>query len=598
MNFPRRLFFAGLAVLALAGPADLRAREAENLILAGDWDGTIESVEFINDLIGARIFYESGYFGASALIANVEAGHVWGGHEVFDRSGLGLPTPPALLINGDRDEETAPQLGDVDFHATMVGHILAGTGDVGGGNLSLVGAGIAPLAELWSGAIATEFDPVNIGSFSITKDSFLVPYKAFFNGDLGRRPDVINSSWGFTDNAGTGEETMILDGLIRQNPSVTSVTSAGNNGEDSGRVVGMASGFNSIAVGALGGSANPQPFLVPSSFSSGAPADFYNPATGVTIPNARAAVDIAAPAEQVALAYYGGQSGSNKDGVLTPTDAEDFYFVFNQAGTSFAAPVVAGGIALLKDVSYSPLYFAAKPESRDSRVIQSVIMAGATATQGWSNAQNLVGGVVTTTQALDYLAGAGRLNLTRSVELYVFGTTDVSGTGGGNIEALGWDKGSVALHGSNDYFFLPDFSSSFELTVSLNWFVNRSFNSLTNIAGEDSFANLNLSIWSVSGGSLDTLLAESVSLYNNTEFLRMVLPGGVDYGLRVSFDDKVYDLSNSLTSETYGLAWVAIAVPEPSAAACLILGLVLAAIFPRWRRKPSARCAGGWEVFR
>lgn len=594
MSSFRHFSLAALAFFFLLRPPELRAREAENLILAGSWDGTIESVEFINDLVGARIFYESGYFGEASLIANVEAGHIWGGHEVFDRSGLGLLTPPTMLINGDRDELTAPQLGDLDFHATMVGHILAGTGHVGGGSLSLVGAGIAPLADLWSGAIATEFDPEEIGSFTSTIESFLVPYEGFFNGDFGRRPDVINSSWGFVDPAGTAEETMIIDGLIRQNPSVAFVASAGNSGSGVGKVVGPAAGFNGISVGALGGSGNPRPFLEPSDFSSGGPSDFYNPATGITLTGVRAAVDVSAPAEQVALAYYGGQTGSNIEGALTPTEATDFYFVFNQAGTSFAAPVVAGGIALLKDVSYSPFYYADKPESRDTRVIKAVIMAGATPTDGWDNGQANEDGVITTTQSLDYTTGAGRLNLDRSVQLYVFGTGDVPGNGGGNITAQGWDKGVVPLNGANDYFLSGSLPLNFELTVSLNWFVNRSFNSATQAASEDSFANLNLSIWSVVGGSPDTLIAQSVSLYNNTEFLRLTLTGTDSYAIRVSFDEKIYDLSGLLTNETYGLAWTTQSVPEPGGMTLLVIGALFLVISLGWKRKRSGRCATAW----
>jgi hypothetical protein len=77
------------------------------------------------------------------------------------------------------------------------GEVLAGTGDVGGGNLSYVGMGMAPFADLWSGAIATSFSTEAIGSFSISAESFLFPYVGFFTGPKAGQPDAINSSWGF-----------------------------------------------------------------------------------------------------------------------------------------------------------------------------------------------------------------------------------------------------------------------------------------------------------------------------------------------------------------------------------------------------------------
>jgi Subtilase family. len=558
--FRMRSAVCGLVALAL-GAATPSARA----ILAGDYDGTIESVETVNFLVDAGIFYNAGYFGQSTVIANVEGGHVWSGHEVFNRSSFGLPAAPSLLFNASPDPVTAPHLGQVDYHATAVGHVLAGTGDAGGGNLSLLGAGMAPLATLWSGAIATHFDRTeeNVGKFTISKESFVTPYIAFFEGSLGRKADVINSSWGYTDAAATEEETRILDGLAAANPTVALVTAAGNSGPDTSPG-GPGSGYNSITVGSLGGASGSAPFLSPSSFTSGGPADFYNPATNTTLTGVRAAVDIAAPGEQLALAAYLGKSGMLADLVGDGNDADDLYFVFNQSGTSFASPVVAGGVALLKDVSHSPFYFADQPQSRDTRVIKSVLQAGAIATIGWDNGQHLEDGVLVTTQALDYSTGAGRMDLTRSAEIFVGGTTDVAGDGGGFIAAVGWDIGAVPLGGSNDYFFDLAFDGHVELTVSLNWFVNTSWDAVLQTAEHLSFANLNLEVWTAFDGVLLSQVASSETLYNNSEFVRFVLEPG-SYGLRVAFENVAYDLTGSLMSETYGLAWLAttVTVPEP-----------------------------------
>ncbi|MDD5199842.1 MAG: S8 family serine peptidase [Terrimicrobiaceae bacterium] len=581
----RHLTCAALLAGLLLGGSPARALEAHDDILAGAYDGTPGSFEVVNFLVGAQTLYQAGYLGQRTIVANVEAGLVWGGHEVFDRSGLGLPNSPALTFNAPRDPVTAPDLGDIDFHATMVGHVLAGTGYVGNGNLSLLGAGMAPLATLWSGAIATTFDrtEANIGSFEISDASFLAPYQAFFEGAPGAKPDVINSSWGFDDPAATAKETRILDGLAAANPTVTLVKSAGNGGL-AAPPGGPGSGFNGITVGSLGGSTDAQPYLRPSTFTSGGAADFFNPATGITLTGVRAAVAIAAPGEQFALAYYGGKSGALADLVGDGDPATDKYFLFNQSGTSFSSPVVAGGIALLKDVSYGGVYLDGEPEARDTRVIKSVIQAGATVTTGWDNGQHVVDGVVTTTQALDFATGAGRLDLAAAVAIYVGGTTDVPGAGGGTIAPLGWDIGSVGIGAANDYFFDLSFDGETELTVSLNWFVNGAFDDATGLPGYGSFANLDLGVWTVTGGTFGREVAVSESIYGNSEFLRFQLDGG-SYGLRVSFAGVLYDLTSSLTSETYGLAWEAAAVPEPAEWGGAV-GLVLFAMAAlRWRSR-------------
>jgi hypothetical protein len=572
-----RVFFGALAALCLAlVPA--RALTGESDILAAPYDETTQtfgSFEVINTLIGAGTFYSAGYLGQSATIANVESGLVWGGHEVFDRTGLSEPASPALSYFD------ASATGEYDFHATMVGHVLAGTGLRSDGSLSALGAGIAPLATLWSGAIATSFDHTDIGSFEISDASFLTPYRAFFEGTLGSKADVINSSWGFDDPAGVTKENRILTALAAANPTVAFVRSAGNSGPNA--VPGV--GFNGIVVGSLGGESDARPYLRASTFSSGAAADFHNPATGQTLTGVRAAVDISAPGENLVLAAYLGDTGSLAGTPYTdPTLPTDLYFL-NAAGTSFSAPIVAGGVALLKDVSH--VYFPTLDAARDTRVIKSILQAGALQTTGWDNGQHLVDGVLTTTQSLDYTTGAGRLDLDKSAVIYVGGTTDVPGTGGGAIQSFGWDSGAVTLGAHNDYFF--DLASSDgELAVSLNWFVNESFDSATGLPDYGSFANLDLGVWTVVNGEFTQEIASSQSLYNNTEFLRFTLAGSQTYGLRVSFSGVVYDLTNSLQSENYGLAWAFVAVPE-SANWGVAAGLLMLVIL--WRRRKLVRAA-------
>jgi len=588
-----------ISLSLLAGlllPTSARAVEAGSDILGGPYDtetGAFDTTSVINFVVGADTFYNAGYFGQRTNVANVEGGFIWMGHDVFDRSTVtGAPPAPAISeISG------ADSSGELDYHATMVGNVLAGTGANADGDMTTLGAGMAPLATLWSGAIATSFstDPDHIGSFETSKAAFLVPYRAFFEGttvvkdgvtQVVPQADVINSSWGYDDPAGTEEFTTILDGLAKANPTVTLVKSAGNSGPTAAPG-GPGSGYNGITVGALGGSADADPYMTPASYTSSAPGDFYNPVTGVTVTGVRAAVDIAAPGDDFALAYYGGKTGSLAAVTDEPNPATDLFLV-NQSGTSFASPVVAGGVALLKDVAHSGLYFDSITEvaARDTRVIKSVLMASATPTTGWDNGQHVVNGVVTTSQALDYAVGAGRLNLDQAALVYVGGTEDVPGTGGGIVNSVGWDIGTVNRGGANDYYFNLAFDSGKELDVSLNWFVDTNFDDATETAASMSFANLDLQIWSIDNGTFASLVAESDTLYNNTEFLRFILPQSGSYGLRVLFNGVAYE-QTTITSETYGLAWKLgdpfTAVPEPGTWS-VIIGIGLVAIVVRRRR--------------
>ena len=296
----------------------------------------------------------------------------------------------------------------------------------------------------------------------------------------------------------------------------------------------------------------------------------------------RAAVDISAPGERMFLAAYLGNSGGIGAAIpgITQTPSPTDQYFLNMDGTSFAAPMVAGGIALMKDAANTLL--ASEANAQDTRVVKSVLMAGSTATNGWNNGQN---GMNVTTQALDLKTGAGAMDLVASADVYYFGTTDVDGAGGGLIDVNGWDSGTVSLGSFTDYLFAGEFTQDLALTVALNWFAGRSFDGLTDTESDDFFANLDLQVWSVDGnGTFVSKVGESMSIYNNTEFLRINWLAAGRYGLRVTFDEMVYDATNSVNSETYGLAWRTFAVPEPGCFALVSLGLLAACRRKRQRR--------------
>ncbi len=564
MNSPP---FSHLAVIVAALAQGVYAAETYLLV------GPQSAPQFINSVVGTDTLWDSGYYGEGVVIANVEGGHVWSGHEVFDRSALDLPTNPVRFVNAPVTVD-APELGEVDFHATMVGHVLVGAGLIvnpdSSVRLSSLGAGMAPLATLWSGAIATHFDKTvaGAGSFDSSAESFRVPYVEFFAGGSQGRADVINSSWGYADGSASVTETRIISGLAAANPSVTAVFSAGNSGPGADKVGGPGSSFNVIAVGSVGGAQQ----LTPSSFSSGGWSSFYDPVNDVVIPGARAAVHVSAPGENFALAAYLQPTGGlepllNEAGVNNPEN--NLYFVFSQSGTSFASPIVAGGVGLLKNLVRSGPYGLSQTEAMDTRVMRSVVMASSIRTEGWNNDQIAgPGSALITTQALDLFAGAGRFDVGRAAVVLVGGTADVPGlVGGTGLAPTGWDYGAVQVGQVNDYVLdLAGVSGVHELTVSLNWLVDDHVDAATGAVSFGSFANLDLELWSVSiSGSFIEMLGASRTSYNNTEFIRLAFTPDGQFGLRVRFDGLVYDFDGVQGGNVgYGLAWAAEAIPEPA----------------------------------
>jgi hypothetical protein len=159
---------------------------------------------------------------------------------------------------------------------------------------------------------------------------------------------------------------------------------------------------------------------------------------------------------------------------------------------------------------------------------------------------------------------------------------------GGTISSAGWDFANVGgATQENDYFFDNPFQTPIELTISLNWFAGTSFDNSSGLGQDLHFSDLNLEVWQVLNGQFQTLLAESDSIYNNAEFLRVALGSG-SYGIRVTFNGLVYETnSDSFSGEDYGLAWTTTATPEPSAPLMLVL---IAGIYLVWRtRRVKAR---------
>jgi hypothetical protein len=312
-------------------------------------------------------------------------------------------------------------------------------------------------------------------------------------------------------------------------------------------------------------------------------------------------VDIAAPGENLSAAYYGGETGGNgttdNPSVSGPgptglpsgsLGGPDFYTRGGVSGTSFAAPTVAGGAALLYDAAYS--VFPDNADARDARVMKAVLMNSADKTLGWNNGQVAhpnAGGGVLTTQGLDNRVGTGRLNLAAAYDQFLMGTTDIAGTSSGDlgiVNDFGWDFGQVVGGTMNDYFFNSPFLGGSTFTATLTWFRDRRIDA-NNTLFDDSYDDLNLELWSVIDGTPTSLVSESSSLYNESEHFSFALPQTGDYALRVRWFNEVFDMVGDANQEYYGLAWSTavhavgeVAIPEPAslvlvAVAAMTLGV-------------------------
>jgi hypothetical protein len=501
-------------------------------------------------IVGADRFHAAGYTGQGTISAVVEAGHVWGGHE-----SLGHVV----------DFQSSGAAGEDDRHATWVGMLLGGRR--GGAVPGVYQEGLAYGTDLRSGAIATQWNGAAYAlSFGVSGTSLLGGYEPYFGN-----ANVINSSWGGGGTDGSDIIATYIDAKAFQNRNTASVVSAGNNGPGTNTVGSPGSGYNSISVAALqnDGSNN---YDTVASFSSRGPNDHQDPVNGV-VPGVRAGVDIAAPGTNLTSAFYGGQTGGNGAALTGSTDTPgNNLYSGGINGTSFAAPLVSAGVSLMHSASLGE---GLGQESRDTLVVKSVLQNSARKTTGWDNGQATVDGVIRTNQSLDYLAGAGAMDLDRAFDEYVGAgiTQDVAGQLSGSqsmVEAIGWDLGAVN-QGEFATYMVGTLEAYSDLNVTLNWYRERGVTPGTLATVDISMANLTLQVLDLSNG--ETLIAESESLYNLTEHLSFMIPTAAEYAIRVLHEGNIFGSTNSVD---YGLAWSGVAalpIPEPTAVLLGVMGV-------------------------
>jgi hypothetical protein len=544
----------------------------------------------VNTFLGAGAYYDHAtpIIGQNTITTNLEAGYFWNGHETLQH----VVTSTTTFVSGTTAWGGTAVAPKYDRHATWSSMLIGGRQTADGG---IYQDGIAFGTDLRAAAIASSWvSPAYALSFDVEVESFLVPYERTFGV-----ADVVNSSFGFTDPDGTDALSIVMDAYAFQNPATTYVASAGNVGPAANTVGSPGSDYNAITVAAL---TNANTYDTVASFSSRGPQDFgYLDVSGstVSVAGVRAAVDIAAPGASLVSAFWGGQAGGNNPTLTSSTNqgTAPTLYSLGIAGTSFAAPLVAGGAALVVSAAKTLPTLATNPAAAQSVVVKSLLQTGAAKTAGWSNGQQTVtvGGTtyLRTTQSLDYAAGAGRMDLAATFGLQVGGQADVVGTGTGSLGTVartGWDYGLAVVGARNDYVIADVLSGSTTLTASLDWLRNRAFDFATTEYADVAQADLNLSVWKLDGvDAFTTLVARSESLYNTVEHLSFTLPHSGRYGLRVeypvnTFDNTVGDVwGTSAFPQDYALSWVA--VPEPSLTAASLSALAITGVILATKRR-------------
>jgi hypothetical protein len=537
----------------------------------------------LNAFLGADRYYghATPITGQNTIAFNLEAGHFWNGHETLAH----VATNTTNFVNAaDTWGPTPAEAGTIpplyDRHATWAAMLVGGRETQVDPEIRQ--QGLAPGTDLRSAAIATNWAGNAYAlSFGISGSTYVTAYTGSFG-----TADVVNSSYGYADPGGTNVYTLFSDALSFQNPATLHVVSAGNEGSgDTPNTVGApGSGYNTLTVAALGAA---NTFNTVASFSSRGPQDFgyYDDQSQiVTVAGVRAAVDLAAPGESITSAFYGGQNGGNNTTLTGSTDqgsTPDAYSAFIN-GTSFAAPITAGGAALVASAAKTLPTLSSNPDAARSLVTKALLLNGADKTTGWDNGQQRVtvgsASYIETTQGLDWDVGTGRMNLDTTFDLQVNGQTDVAGTGTGALGPVvktGWDYGNSIIGTDNDYVISDWLLGGTTMTASLAWMRAREWDSSTGDLFETAQADLDLSVWELdSGNNLTTLIARSASEYNTVEHLSFTLPRSGFYGLRIEYATNTFDNTTgdvwgtAALPQDYAISWQA--VPEPHAATLLI----------------------------
>jgi len=251
------------------------------------------------------------------------------------------------------------------------------------------------------------------------------------------------------------------------------------------------------------------------------------------------------------------------------------------AGTSFSTPLVAGGAALLDSTAKTAFPNSITNAATQSVVVKAVLMNSADKLSGWDNGQQIQNGVITTTQALDYALGAGRMNLNEAFTQYTTSAAVTTSAGisfsGFNtpVQNTGWGYGTAIKGGANNYALTNYLFAGQKMAVTLDWMRSLLWNNATSDYTDIAQAELDLMVFQVLGGGSDQLVAESISPVSTTQELCFIVPNSGSYMIEVGYSKNLFDFSGSYASQDYGIAWSVTEVPEPDSILLLGTGLLL-----------------------
>lgn len=512
--------------------------------------------------VRADRFHTAGYTGTNARVANIEGGTPWREHE-----SLNWVLEGNIFRSGDALAEPA----STQPHATSVSHVLVGKAPAEAVDATLQ-RGIAfgvPAEQFFAGNIANN---IGASNFAITNADLRNVYHTALvtgvGGNAANRVDVVNSSWsGLTSDFNLNIGSKILDAVVfeaNETRGSTVVFSAGNSGPSPNGIGRPVSGFNVIAVAALGefatDTAGTVTYNAATAFSDRGPITFELPASadatsGASQGAVRPRIDIAAPGLNFRLARYDSASPNSTA-------------YANLSGTSFAAPTVSGGIALLADYAHTQLAPASANAAVDGRVMRAVLINSADKTGGWSNGQSWNGSAWATTQGLDFTTGGGRMNLDQAYRQYVDGMQLInpSVASPSIVASTGWaratlDRPNAEIAANADFVTDASLAKYTEFNTTLNWFVKGSSTDMGEAAAV-AFHNLDLEVWCADAdGTPTTLVARSEAAFNNVEHLSFLLPESGRYLVRVTRPGgdagTYYSFDGDTTSDVFGLAWMA-----------------------------------------
>lgn len=255
------------------------------------------------DRLGAPALWSLGLAGSGVVVGIVD-----GGVDVAHQDlSLAWRSGPSGWFD-PHDQHATPY--DAVGHGTAVAGLAVGRG-VGGSTI-----GVAPEARFIAAKI---FDDSGNATLSAIHDALQWMLDPDGDPDTDDAADVINNSWGLTDDVGECVTEFEADIQLLEAADIAVVFSAGNSGPTPGSSLSPANNPDALAVGAV----NIGDVVAPAS------------SRGPSSCDDAAYPDLVAPGVDVWTA----------DLTLGGTFVDSYQFA---SGTSFAAPHVAGALALLR----------------------------------------------------------------------------------------------------------------------------------------------------------------------------------------------------------------------------------------------------------